>query len=164
MTTLPKIDFEKHDYPLRILLMGNEDTWGSMLKVIQDLISEQLTYQYPNLKQRSIGEIVNHALDSQYGFYTKHLVLGEETPAPLYKNLPQDAKEAQHQIVDTYAKTIELWKSLAVADFQKEIHTEWGQTLTGELTLFQSITHTHYHVSEICFLRGLAGFPTDVMG
>lgn len=161
---LPKIDFEKYDYPLKTLLLGNADTWNSMLDVVSDLTPEQLSYKHPNIKQRSIAEMINHALDTQYGFYTKHLVLGEEMPANLYKEPPETAEEAQRRIVETYEKTVELWKGLAQEDFKKEIPTEWGQVLTGELALFQSITHTHYHVSEICFLRGLGGFPTSVMG
>ena len=171
---LPKIDFVNINYPLKILLLGNQDTWGSMLAVIADLTPEQLTYKasglasfaykHPNYVQRNIAEMINHALDTQYGFYTKHLVLGEDLPEPLYKNLAQSAVEAQLRIIETYQKVVDLWGKLTAQDFTKEIKTEWGQTLTGELALFQSITHTHYHVSEICFLRGLGGFPTQVMG
>jgi uncharacterized damage-inducible protein DinB len=161
---LPKIDFTNISYPLKTLLLGNQDSWGSMLAVIADLTPEQLIYKHPNLVQRSIAEMLNHALDTQYGFYTQELVLGEKSPKPLYENLAKTAEEAQQRIIDTYQKVFGLWKKLGEKDFAKEIKTEWSQTLTGELALFQSITHTHYHVSEICFLRGLGGFPTQVMG
>jgi len=161
---LSKIDFSKYEYPLKTLLLGNEDTWNSILDVISDLTAEQLFYKHSNIEQRSIVEIINHALDTQYGFYTKHLVLGEEMPSSLYEDLPKTAEAAQSRIVETYKKILELWEDISQDIFKKEIHTEWGQVLTGELALFQSITHTHYHVSEICFLRGLGGFPTKVMG
>ncbi|MDP3994635.1 MAG: DinB family protein [bacterium] len=161
---LPKTDLTGISYPLKTLLLGNKDTWDSMLAVITDLTSEQLTHKQPNYTQRSITEMINHALDTQYGFYTKQLVLGEKSPKPLYENLAKTVAETQQRIVDTYQKVVNLWGKLTAQDFTKEIKTEWGQTLTGELALFQSITHTHYHVSEICFLRGLGGFPTKVMG
>lgn len=161
---LPKIDLTGINYPLKSLLLGNEDTWGSMIVVVADLTPDQITYKYPNYTQRCIAEMVNHALDTQYGFYTKNLILGEKLPEPLYKDLAKTAEEAQQRILDTYQKVVNLWKNLGVQDFTKEIKTEWGQILTGELALFQSITHTHYHVSEICFLRGLGRFPTKVMG
>lgn len=144
--------------------MGNVDTWSSILAVIADLTSEQLAYKHLGIKQRSIAEMVSHALDTQYGFYTRHLVMGEETPASLYPEPPKTTEEAQKRIVETFAKTVALWEKLKPEGFQKEIQTEWGQVLTEELALFQSITHTHYHVSEICFLRSLGGFPTTVMG
>lgn len=161
---LPKIDFTKHRYPLRTLLLGNTDTWSAMLEVIEDLTPEQLIYKHPGIKQRRIAEIIDHALDTQSGFYTKHLVLGEEVPPTLYKNPPATSKEAQRRIAETFEKIMKLWQNLTDKDFAKEIKTEWGQVLTGELALFQSITHTHYHVSEICFLRGLGGFPTSALG
>lgn len=161
---LPKNDFSQYQYPLRTLFMGNEDTWNSMMAVISDLKPEQLAYTYPNYKQRSIAEMINHTMDSQYLFYTKHLVMGEETPNNIYPNLAKTAEEAISRIVDTYTKTTELWKKITPAMLSKEIKTEWGQVLTGEPALFQSITHTHYHVSEICFLRGLGGFPTSALG
>ena len=84
-------------------------------------------------------------------------------PPNLYKKPVKTVREAQKRIAETFQKTVELWEKLTPEDFQKEIQTEWGQVLTGELALFQSITHTHYHVSEICFLRGLGGFPTMAM-
>lgn len=161
---LLKIDLSKHKYPLRLLLAGNEDTWYSMLTVIEDLKPKQLAYKHEGIKQRSIAEMINHTLDTQYGFYTKHLVLGAKMPADLYKNLPKSVKEAQKRITDTYKKIVRLWRGLTQKDLKKKIHTEWGQILTGEQALFQSITHTHYHVSEICFLRGLGGFPTTALG
>lgn len=161
---LPKTDLASISYPLKTLLLGNKDTWGSMMAVIADLTPEQLAYKHPNCAQRSIAEMIDHALDTQYGFYTKHLVLGEKLPEPLSENLAKTAEEAQQRVVDTYQKVADLWGKLTEQDFIKEIKTEWGQTLTGELALFQSITHIHYHVSEICFLRGLGGFPTQVMG
>ena len=161
---LPKIDFSKYEYPLKTLLLGNEDTWNSMLAIISDLTPEQFSYKHLNIEQRSIAEMINHALDTQYGFYTKHLVLNEEIPANLYEDAPKTAEEAQNRIVQIYKQIIELWKNMGQDNFKKEINTEWGQVLTGELALLQSITHTHYHVSEICFLRGLGDFPTKVMG
>ncbi len=161
---LPKTDLASVDYPLKTLLLGNEDTWGSMMAVIADLTPEQLTHKHPNYAQRSIAEMINHALDTQYGFYTKQLILGVKSPELLYENLAKTAAEAQQRIVAAYQKVVDLWGKLTAQDFTKEIKTEWGQTLTGELALFQSITHTHYHVSEICFLRGLGGFPTKAMG
>ncbi len=161
---LPKIDFEKYNYPLRTLLLGNSDTWYAMSAVIEDLTPEQFTYKYPQIKQRSIAQMLDHALDAQYGFYTKKLVKGEELPEGLYPGPAKNSEEAQKRIVETFKKTIALWEKLTPEDFRKEIQTEWGQVLTGEFALFQSITHTHYHVSEICFLRGLGGFPTNVLG
>lgn len=160
---LQKIDFTKFSYPLRLLLEGNSDTWYSLLSVIEDLTPDQLTYKHPGFEQRTIAEMINHAVDTQYSFYTQQLVLGQPYKQ-LYSDLPKTVEEAQARIGDTFAKTVELWQGLKPEDFTKEITTEWGQTLTGELALFQSITHTHYHVSEICFLRGLGGFPTKAMG
>ena len=160
---LPKINFSNINYPLRLLIMGNIDTWSSMLAIIEDLTPEQLVYKHPNYKQRCITEMTNHALDTQYSFYTQNLILGRPYKE-LYSNLPKTAAEAQKRIVKTFVETIKLWKGLTPDDFTKDIKTEWGQILTGELALFQSITHTHYHVSEICCLRGLGGFPTKVMG
>ena len=160
---LTKIDFSKFSYPLKVLLEGNTDTWYSLLSVIEDLTPQQLVYKHPNYAQRCIAEMINHALDTQYGFYTQNLVLGQSYQ-PLYADLPGTVTEAQKRIAETFAKTVEVWKSLQPKDFIKEIKTEWGQTLAGELALFQSNTHTHYHVSEVCFLRGLGGFPTKVMG
>ncbi|PIR25941.1 MAG: hypothetical protein COV41_02435 [Candidatus Brennerbacteria bacterium CG11_big_fil_rev_8_21_14_0_20_43_10] len=161
---LPKIDFEKYNYPLRTLLLGNSDTWQAMSAVIEDLTQKQFAYQYTQIKQRSIAQMLDHAMDTQYGFYTKKLVMGEDLPPNLYKKPVKTVREAQKRIAETFQKTVELWEKLTPEDFQKEIQTEWGQVLTGELALFQSITHTHYHVSEICFLRGLGGFPTTAMG
>lgn len=161
---LPKIDFSQFNQPLRVLLKGNEDTWNSLLAVVSDLTPEQLSYKHPGVSQRSIVEMVDHAIDTQYNFYTQTLVLREKNPPKLYTSLPAGAEEATQRVVDVYSKTVKLWRKLKSEDFQKEITTEWGQVLTGELALFQSITHTHYHVSEICFLRGLGGFSTSVLG
>ena len=160
---LPKIDFSKYSYPLRLLLIGNEDAWNNICAAVADLTSKQLSYKHPGIKQRSIAGMVNHALDCQYGFYTKSLLLGEEYKI-LELSLPKTVEEAVKNVVDIYKKTLEIWEKLDKKEFQREIKTEWGQVLTGELALFQSITHTAYHLSEICFLRGLGGFPTNVMG
>lgn len=160
---LPKINFAKFDYPLKLLLIGNADTWGAFLAVIEDLTPEQLAYKHPGLKLRSIAEMTNHALDCQYGFFTQKLALGKPG-FELYREAPKTVKEVQQRVIETYAKTVKLWQGFGAKDFTREIKTPWGQVLTGELALFQSITHTHYHVSEICFLRGLGGFATVVMG
>jgi len=161
---LPTIDFSTYKYPLRFLLLGNEDTWSAFLQVIEDLTPDQLAYKHQDYSQRTIAEMVNHALDTQYGFYTQHVVLGNPIPENLYKDLPKTTEEGIKRVVEVYKKTCNLWKGLNEDVFRKEIKTEWGQVLTGELALFQSVTHTHYHLSEICFLRGLGGFPTQVMG
>ena len=160
---LPKIVFSKYDYPSKLLLIGNEDVWNNFCAVVEDLTPEQMSYKHSGIKQRSIAEIVNHALDCQNSFYTKSLVLGKKYEE-LKMSLPKTAKKAQKSIVEVYKRTLEIWEKLDKKDFQKEIKTEWGQVLTGELALFQSVTHTAYHLSEICFLRGLGGFPTNVMG
>ena len=160
---LSKLDFTKFAHPLRLLLEGNFDTWSSMLAVIEDLTPEQLSYNHPNYEQRTIAQMITHAIDTQYSFYTQTLVLGRKYKE-LKLKLPKTKNEAIKMIVKTFKTTTNLWKNLKPKDFTKEIHTEWGQVLTGELALFQSITHTHYHVSEICFLRGIGGFPTKAMG
>ena len=160
---LPKTNLSNIPYPLKTLLVGNEDTWNSFIAVISDLTPKQLAYKYPNYSQRSISEMINHALDTQFCFYTISLVVGDEYKA-LDLVLPKTANEAFKNILEIYKKTVGVWKELKQTDFQKEIKTDWGQIMTVELTLFQSITHTHYHLSEICFLRGLGGFPTKVMG
>ena len=160
---LQKINFAKFNYPLCLLLEGNSDTWYSLLSVIKDLTPDQLAYKHSGSNLRTIAEMINHALDTQYSFYTQNLILGQPYKQ-LYSDLPKTVEEAQKRIGDTFTKIVELWQDLKPQDFTKEIKTEWGQTLTSELALFQSITHTHYHVSEICFLRGLGGFPTKAMG
>lgn len=160
---LPKHNFSKEKCPLKTLFLGNKDTWDSVVTVIQDLKSKQLSYKHSSYKHRTIAEMINHALDTQYSFYTNNLVLGKKYQV-LKLPLPKTADAAFHNILKIYKKTVDLWRGLGNKDLTKKIKTEWGQTLTGELALFQSITHTHYHLSEICFLRGLGGFPTDVMG
>ena len=162
--TLPKLPTAGYQYPLKLLLIGNEDTWNSMLSVISDLTPEQFTYKHPGIKQRSIREIISHTLSTQYYFYTEHLVLGQKLSKQDPITQPKDIAEAQKQIINTYRQVTKLWQQLKPELFTQEIKTDWGQVMTCELVLFQSITHTHYHVSEINFLRGLGGFSTQVMG
>lgn len=160
---LKTIDYQKTEYPMKTLLMGNEDTWVSLLEVIEDLTDEQLKFKSKeNPKQRSIAEIIKHIPETQYGFYTLTLVL--EKPEEVIFDEPQTVEEAKKVLSDAYQKIVSTWQKATKEQLERKFTTEWGQELTGELALFQSITHTHYHVSEICFLRGCGGFPTEVMG
>lgn len=160
---LETIDYKKIDYPMKTLLMGNEDTWWGLLSVIEDLTDEQLKFKSKeNPNQRSIAEIIKHVPETQYGFYTLKLVL--EKPGEVVFDEPQTVEEAKKTLTNAYQKTISTWQKITKKQLERKFTTEWGQELTGELALFQSITHTHYHVSDICFLRGCGGFPTKVMG
>ena len=71
---LPKIDFSQFSQPLKVLLKGNEDTWNSLLAVVSDLTPEQVSYKHPGASQRSIAEMIDHAIDSQHNFYTQTLI------------------------------------------------------------------------------------------
>lgn len=160
---LETIDYQKIDYPMKTLLMGNEDTWPSLVDVIEDLTDEQLKFKSKeNPSQRSIAEIIKHVPETQYGFYTLTLVL--EKPEEVVFDEPQTVEEAKKMLADAYQKTALTWQKISKEQLERKFATEWGQEMTGELALFQSITHTHYHVSEICFLRGCGGFSTEVMG
>lgn len=160
---LPKVDLTGLNYPLKTLVWGSWDSWNNLMLVIEDLTEEQLNYCHPNIEQRSIKAMVKHAIDTPYAFFTKVLVLGEK-----YQEIDLNSVDSlaglQNKAVEYFQKTIDLWKTLTPEDLNKEIKTEWGQVLTGEQALIQAISHTNYHVSEICFLRGLGGFPTKVMG
>ena len=160
---LETIDYQKIEYPMKTLLMGNEDTWSGLLAVIEDLTDEQLKFKSTeNPNQRSIAEIIKHVPETQYGFYTLILVL--EKPGEVVFDKPQTVEEAKKMLADAYQKTVSTWLKITKEQLERKFTTEWGQELTGELALFQSITHTHYHLSEICFLRGCGGFPTKAMG
>lgn len=159
---LPKYNFSKIKDPLRILLLGNEATWKTILAVISDLSSEQLAYKHPKYAQRSIAEMILHAMDAQYAFFTRHLLMGEKYTS--FKKVPKTTKAAEKAIVKIYKSIVRDWKRFTQKDLKKKFKTDWGAALTGEIALFESITHTYYHISEICSLRGLGGFPTKAMG
>jgi len=161
---LPKIDYFKSEYPLKTLLMGNEDTWGSLVGVVEDLTDDQLQFKSKENPGRSIAEIIQHIPDTQYLFYTRSLVMEEKYAGPMFPKAPKTTKEAFDLLSDAYQKIVGVWQKITPKQLKREFETEWGQKLNGELALFQSITHTHYHVSEICFLRGCGGFPTKAMG
>lgn len=161
---LPKIDYSRIEYPLRTLLAGNEDSWSSLVGVVEDLTDDQLQFKSKENPGRSIAEIIQHIPDTQYLFYTKSLVMEEKYSGPMYLEVPKTTAEVLDLLTEAYSKIVEAWQKITPKQLEREFDTEWGQKLSGELALFQSITHTHYHVSEICFLRGCGGFPSEVMG
>lgn len=161
---LPKVDYSEIKYPLKTLLAGNEDTWSGLMAVVEDLTDDQLQFKSKENPGRSIAEIIQHIPDTQYLFYTKSLVMEEKYSGPMYPEAPKTTAEAVKILAEAYNKIADTWQNLTQEQLKRKFDTEWGQKLSGELALFQSITHTHYHVSEICFLRGCGGFPTKAMG
>lgn len=160
---LPKIELKEKSYPLRSILMLNEDIYKALVSVTEDLTLEQLNFTKPEVPNRKIEEMINHLLDCQYRFYLKELIFGEKQEEPKF-NLVQNPRELLGRITDYYQKIVNLYQKIEPKDFDREITTSWGQKLTVELACFQAITHAYYHVSEICFLCGLGGFYNQALG
>lgn len=161
--TLPAVDWKGKQYPLRSLLMLNEDVYDALISVVQDLTLEQLNFSRPEIPNRTIAQIIDHLLDTQYRFFLKELIFGEKEPNSKLISAKSET-ELQKRISKYYQKTVGLYQKIKPEDFRKVINTPWGQKLSVELAAFQGITHTYYHVSEICFLRGLGGFYNKALG
>lgn len=155
-------DYKKYKYPLRLLLEGNSDAHSQLYSVVESLKDEHLGYKHPKVKNRTIGEMVSHAICTQYGFYTCSLVIGKECKCECGE--PKTVKEALELIQKNLDEITKLWKKFTKEELQKEIKTEWGQVMSKELALFQSIEHIVYHVGEICFIAGIGGFYKGVLG
>jgi hypothetical protein len=160
---LPVTDWQNKPYPLKSILMLNEDVYNALVLVTEDLTLEQLNFVKPEVPNRKVEEMVNHLLDCQCRFYLQELIFGEKQEE-LKFNPVQNPVELQERITEYYQKMVNLYQKIDPRDFGREIITSWGQKLTVELACFQAITHVYYHVSEICFLRGLGGFYNQALG
>lgn len=160
---LPAVSWQDKPYPLKSILMLNEDVYNALIAVTEDLTLEQLNFSRSDIPNRTIIQMVNHLLDAHYRFFLKELVFrkkDEESKSPSIAN----PTELQQRIGEYYQKIIDLYQDINPADFGNVIETPWGQKSTVELIAFQGITHAYYHVSEICFLRGLGGFHNQALG
>jgi len=159
----PKNDFSSVQQPLKILLEGNEVTWKSFWDVVGELKPKHFTYKHPNIEHRTISAMVNHALDAHYSFFTLSL-LHEKKYKPLKLVSPKNSSQAQKNIATVYKKIVKDWMKLTDKQLKKKYKTDWGAVLKGDMVIFEAINHAYYHLSEICFVRGLGGFPTKLMG
>lgn len=160
---LPTINWQDKPYPIKSILMLNEDVYTALVSVIKDLTSEQLNFSQTDVHNRTINQMIDHLLDSQYRFFTKELIFGEKEPEPNFSPTASIA-EVQQRITDYYQKIVDLYTKINPSAFSRKIATPWGQELTVELVAFQGVTHAYYHVSEICFLCGIGGFYNKALG
>lgn len=151
-------------YPLKLLIEGNSDAHSQLYSVIGSLEDKNLTYKHPSVKNRTIAEMISHALCTQSCFYTSVLVLGNKEGCNPECRVPKSVPEALKRIQTNLNNVTRKWSKLSEVDLGKEIKTEWGQVMTEEIALFQSIEHMMYHVGEICFLAGIGGFYKGVLG
>ena len=147
-------------YPARILIEGNRSTINDLCGVVATFTDDNLKYKHQD--SRTIAEIIQHIICSQNCMYLNSFVLGKKTKCNCHT--PKTVKEAIKAINGLDPYFAEVVNSLESEDYQVKFKTEWGQELTKELALFQSVTHTSYHISEICFLAGLGGFYKNTMG
>lgn len=155
-------NYKKYKYPLRLLLEGNSDAHVQLYSVVESLRDKHLKYKHADVKNRNIGEMISHALCTQYCFYSHQLVLGRECKCA--HKTPKTIKVALDMIQKNLDDVLKLWEGMSKDELQREFKTEWGQVMSKELALFQSIEHIMYHVGEICFMAGIGGFYKGVLG
>ena len=161
--TLPSVDWQGKPYPLKSILMLNEDVHNALISVVKDLTPEQLNFSRPEIPNRTIAQMINHILDAQHRFFLKELIFKEKEAEPKFEPA-KNINELLQRIEKYYQNIVNLYQKINPADFGKVIETSWGQKLSIELAAFQGITHTYYHVSEICFMCGLGGFYNKALG
>lgn len=155
-------DLAKYSYPYKLLLEGLADSHSKLYSVIESFKDKNLTYKNSAVKNRNIGEMVSHIVCAQVCFYTQKLVQGEDIKCECF--VPKTIKEALEMIQENLDRISRIWTEIDEKEFEKEVRTEWGQVMTKEVALLQSIEHTMYHVGEICFLAGMGGFYKGVLG
>jgi hypothetical protein len=147
-------------YPLSLLIEGNIDAHSQLYEVLSSFKDKDLTYKFKD--NRTISEMISHTLCTQYCFYTHTLVLGKECKCP-HSN-PRTVNKATGMIEKNLDDVTKIWSQLKEKSFKEEFKSEWGQILTKELALFQSIEHFMYHVGEICLTAGIGGFYRGTLG
>lgn len=153
---------KKMSYPQRLLIEGASDAHAQLYSVIESFKDADLSYKHKK-DDRSIAEIVSHALCCQYCWYTRELVLEKETQ-PCTCRAEKSVVKTLKNIQQNQKRVAQTWKQISQKELQKEFKTEWGQVMTKELALFQSVEHMMYHVGEICYIAGLGGFYKGTLG
>jgi hypothetical protein len=143
-----------------LLIEGNNATLGDLYSVLETFNDKNLQYKYKD--SRTIAQIIKHIACSQNCMYLDEFILGEKGKCTCQE--PKTIKQALKIVQDLKVYYAKIVKGLDKDELAKTFTTEWGQSLTKELALFQSITHTAYHISEICFLAGLGGFYKGTLG
>lgn len=150
------------DYPHKLLIEEAADAHSQLYSVIESFKDSNLKFRLPNSENRSIVEMLSHALCTQLCFYTKELVLGQKDKCRC--KTPKTINEALNSIQQNLDEISKIWTNIPVEELQKEFKTEWRQVMTKELALLQSVEHMMYHIGEICFLSGLRGFYKGILG
>jgi hypothetical protein len=148
--------------PLKTLIEGNADTYQSLFSVIASFEDKNLEFKSPHNSTRTISEIVQHTLDCQINFYLNKLVLKKESSFQCSK--PETVENALNEIQKVHDEVVSLLNTLVNVDLEEIISTEWGQSFSKKVAIFQSIWQLGYHTSEICFLAGIGGFYKGVLG
>ena len=143
-----------------LLILGNNSTLDDLVSVLKTFKDEHLSARYKG--SRTIAEILQHIHCSQNCMYLNDFIMNNKRNCEC--NAPKTIKEAISNIEEMKSYFTQIIKELNETDFKKEFTTEWGQDLTKEKALFQSITHTSYHLSEICFIAGLNNFYQGTLG
>jgi uncharacterized damage-inducible protein DinB len=142
--------------------MVNADMLTNLRSVVESLKDEHLSYRPDNVKVRTIGELVSHILCTQECYYTNELVLEREEECTC--SSPNTVKEALRMIDEYEKRILDVWGGISVSELMKEFDTEWGQRLSKELALFQSIEHSMHHIGQICLIASIGGFYKNVLG
>lgn len=149
-------------YPYKLLLEGNADAHSQLYSVVETFKDEHLSYKNPDVKSRTCGEIISHTVCTQSCFFTNSLVLGKKEKCEC--KVPASIDDALKMIQGNLMNMSKTWQDISVEELETEITTEWGQIMSKELALFQSIEHFMYHVGELCFLAGMGGFYQGTLG
>jgi len=149
-------------YPHSILIEGSADAHSQLYSVIESFKDTHLLYKHKD-DDRTLSDIISHALCTQYCWYTQEIVLENKTKKCACK-AELTIEKTLESIQKNLERTSRKWKQLSEKELQTEIKTEWGQIMSKELALFQSIEHMMYHVGEICYIAGLGAFYKGTLG
>ena len=155
-------NLKKKDYPYKLLLEGNVDVHAQLYLIVETFKDEHLSYKHPEVKSRTIGELISHTLCTQRCYFTDSLVLEKKEKCEC--KIPTNVKEALEMIQENLDQITKIWSKIPMKELEKEFKAEWGQVMTKELALFVSIEHYMYHVGEICFIAGMGGFYQGTLG
>lgn len=159
---IKKSDFKKYEYPYKLLLEGAADVLGQMYSVVETFKDEDLKYENPDIKNRTIGEMIYHSLCAQICFYTHEVLLNKKEECKC--KVPETIKEALEMIHSNLDTITKIWPQIRKDKLNEVFKTDWGQTMTKENAMLQSVTHMMYHIGEICFLAGIGGFYKGTLG
>ncbi|MFQ5493697.1 MAG: DinB family protein [Candidatus Dojkabacteria bacterium] len=160
---LKTITASTKNYPHKSLLEVNADVHTQVYSVIESFKDENLAFRIDHY-DRTIGDILSHALMTQRHFFLGFLVMGNEEESDYKEPKLSNIDEALDMIQKNYDITTKLIQGLSDEDLNVVIKTEWGQEMSKELAAWQGISQIMQHVGEITVIAGIGGFYEGVLG